>query len=148
MRRYNNRIEVARSKRLTENRRHRRIMENRKARPSKRLTEALIEVDDDDLLDMFDERVGHWTDDREVAELYHKMYENLIDGGVFEGQRINIMEIVDNDYINWCDVIAYGDDEYDEVANAYDAGDWETDHGIVEAEIEDSEGRHIFLVRR
>ena len=148
MRRYNNRVEIARSRRITENRKRRHIMENRKARPRKRLTEALIEVDDDDLLDMFDERVGHWTDDKEVAELYHQMYEHMIDEGVFEGQRINIMEIVDNDYVNWCDVIGYGDDGYDEVADAYDAGDWETDQGTVEAEIEDSEGKHIFLVRR
>ena len=139
MRRYNNRVEYATSKRLTE---------SRKIRKTRKLTEALIEVDDDDLLDMFDERVGHWTDDREVAELYHKMYEMMIDDGVFNGTKVNIMEIVDNDYVNWCDVIAYGDDGYDEVADAYDAGDWETEQGVVEAEIEDSDGRHIFLVRR
>ena len=64
-----------------------------------------VKIDEEDLLEMLVDRVGHWTDDDEVIELYSKYYENMVYGGCFEEAEINIASIVDNDYVNWCTVV-------------------------------------------
>lgn len=67
---------------------------------------------EDDLIEMLYDRVCFWTNDEEVRELYRKYYEACVYGGLFEGAEINIMVIVDNDYINWLDVMT--DEELNE----------------------------------
>lgn len=74
-----------------------------------------VQIDEDDLLDMLMDRVADWTNDVEIRDLYEEMYRNYVDGGVFEGAELNIMSIVDNDYVNYCSVL-----EADEVSEA----DW------------------------
>ena len=64
-----------------------------------------VQIDEDDLLEMLMERVGVWTSDREVFDLYEKMYRNYVNGGVFESAELNIMSIVDNDYVNYCSTL-------------------------------------------
>lgn len=59
-----------------------------------------IKIDEDKLLEMLVDRVEYWTSDENVIALYRNYYENLIDCGCFEGCEIDIMSIVDNDYIN------------------------------------------------
>lgn len=111
----------------------------------------LVRIDDNTALEMLMERVEFWTDDHTVYKLYEQMYESYIDGGVFENGRFEIMEIVDNDYVNWCTVISEGDEGYEGIKKLYDeqgCGDisceYELNNGynFIEAEYEDS-----FLVR-
>ena len=64
-----------------------------------------VQIDEDDLLEMLMDRVAVWTNDTEVRDLYEEMYRNSIDGGVFEGSELNIMSIVDNDYVNYCSTL-------------------------------------------
>ena len=110
-----------------------------------------VSIDNDIALDMLMNRVSHWTDDKDVLRLYEEMYENYIDGCVFDGGDFDVMAIVDNDYVNWCTVISEGDEAYEDIKKLYDKeglGDIscedELNHGYsyIEAEYND-----CFLVR-
>ena len=59
-----------------------------------------IKIDEDKLLEMLVDRVKYWTSDENVINLYRNYYEMLIDFGCFEGCKLDIMSIVDNDYTN------------------------------------------------
>ena len=59
-----------------------------------------ITIDKDTLLEMLLDRIEFWTSDKVVIDLYRDYYEGLVDSGCFEGCKLNIKEIVDNDYIN------------------------------------------------
>lgn len=64
-----------------------------------------VKIDEADLLDMLVNRVGYWTDDREIKELYSQYYDSLVYGGCFDGAELDIHSIVDNDYVNWLTVV-------------------------------------------
>ena len=68
-----------------------------------------VQIDEDDLLDMLMDRIGVWTNDREVFDLYEKMYRDYIDGGCFDGVELDVMSIVDNDYVNYCSTLEPSD---------------------------------------
>lgn len=111
----------------------------------------VVRIDNDTALNMLMDRVEHWTDDDTVFHLYEMMYESYIDSGVFDGGEFNVMVIVDNDYINYCDVVSEGDEAYEDIKKLYDeqgCGDisceYEFNHGysFIEAVYDDS-----FLVR-
>ncbi len=78
-----------------------------------------VKIDDDDLLEMLVNRLDYWTDDRDIKDLYSKMYEHLIDGGCFEGAELDISVIVDNDYINYCTIIDDSDENYKKLIELY-----------------------------
>ena len=59
-----------------------------------------VTVDEDALLEMLLDRLEYWTSDEDVIALYRNYYEKLIDCGCFEGCKLDIMNVVDNDYIN------------------------------------------------
>lgn len=80
----------------------------------------LVKIDNDTALDMLMDRVKNWTDDEDVYHLYEIMYENYIDSGVFEGREFDVNAIVDNDYINYFDVIGEGDEGYEGIKKLYD----------------------------
>lgn len=80
----------------------------------------LVEIDNDTALDMLMDRVKFWTDDEDVLHLYELMYENYIDGGLFEGGEFDVMKIVDNDYINYCTVIEEGEGAYECIKKLYE----------------------------
>ena len=82
-----------------------------------------VTIDEDDLLDMLMDRVNEWTTDN--ADLFEKMYENMVWGGCFEGTELNIMSIVDNDYVNNTSIITWEDEpeEWDNMVNAYNEGE-------------------------
>lgn len=80
----------------------------------------LVNIDNDTALEMLIDRLKFWTDDPDVIALYEKMYENYIDCGCFDGREFDIMVIVDNDFINYCDVISPGDDCYNDIKSLYD----------------------------
>ena len=76
-----------------------------------------VTISEDDLLDMLVERVKHWTDDRETINLYEQYYENMVYSGCFEGAELDIMSVVDNDYVNNHTVMTY--EEYEEKKNEH-----------------------------
>ena len=82
---------------------------------SRKLGESRIEIDDDELLDMLVDRLHYWTDEEDVIELYSQMYEDMLDNGLFNGDDFNVQFIVDNDWVNWCEVVCPGEDNYDEI---------------------------------
>ena len=59
-----------------------------------------IQMDSDDMLEALIERVGSWTNDSDVIELFEQYYEDRVEGGCFDGSEFNVMSIVDNDYVN------------------------------------------------
>lgn len=77
-------------------------------------------IDENDALDLLMNRLSHWTDDDTTHALYEAMYESYLDSGVFDCCEFDVMQIVDNDYVNYCDVIAPGDDAYDDIKKLYD----------------------------
>lgn len=107
----------------------------------------LVNIDNDMAVEMLLERLEQWTDDITTYRLYESMYENYVNGGVFDGGEFNIMNIVDNDYVNYCDVISEGDESYDDIKKLYEEqglGDisceYELNHGYsyIESEYDDS----------
>ena len=59
-----------------------------------------IKIDEDKLLEMLVDRVKYWTSDEDEINLYRDYYEGLVYSGCFEGWNLDIMLVVDNDYIN------------------------------------------------
>lgn len=112
-----------------------------------------IYVENDEFLDMLIDRLRNWTDDPDIIELYKQMYNNYIDEGVFENTSASVSEIVDNDYINYCDVIAEGDDDFNKLYDyykRYGAGDCSTDFediSYIEA-VDNRDNPTLFLIRR
>lgn len=101
----------------------------------------LIEVDDDEGVALLMDRVRFWTDDETTLDLFEKMYQDSADTGIFEGGKLSVMDIVDNDYVNWCSVIGPEDKDWDKVLEAYRNGirdiSCETCYGFVEAVTDD-----------
>jgi hypothetical protein len=111
----------------------------------------LVNIDNTRAVDMLLERLEHWTDDVITYRLYEAMYESYIDSGVFDGGEFDVMAIVDNDYINYCDVVSEGDEAYVDIKELYIregiadiSCEYELNHGysFIEAEYDGS-----FLVR-
>ena len=94
------------------------------------LTESVnLSIDEDDLKELLYDRVNFWIPqalDEDDAELFYNMYENYVDGGVFEGYKdFNVSVIVDNDVINYCQIVRKGDDMWEEAVEAYNNGEYE-----------------------
>lgn len=67
-----------------------------------------VKMEDWELLEMLLDRLSYWGRDDE-RDLYEQMYQSYLDGGVFEQGEFNVMYIVDNDVVNYCDVITKED---------------------------------------
>lgn len=111
----------------------------------------LVRIDEDTALEMLLDRLEHWTSDETTYHLYEAMYQSYIDSGCFEGMEFDVMVIVDNDYVNYCDVISEGDEAYEDIKELYEregitdiSCEDELNHGysFIEAEYDGS-----FLVR-
>lgn len=59
-----------------------------------------LKLDEDTAVEMLVNRVGYWTDDNDVIELFEQYYENMVYNGCFDGSDFDVMSIVDNDYVN------------------------------------------------
>lgn len=100
-----------------------------------------VKIREDDLLDLFLERCKFWSG--LDLELFEKMYENYIYNGFF-GAELDIMCIVDNDYINWTRVLKKGiDEEFEEIFDLYKQGEYDifcqTCYSYIEAVSDDEE---------
>lgn len=110
-----------------------------------------IKIEEGKAVDLLLERLDYWTDDETTHKLYESMYENYILGGCFDGCEFDVMQIVDNDYVNYCYVISEGDEAYKDIRELYEkeglsdiSCEKELNHGysFIEAEYEGN-----FLVR-
>lgn len=81
-----------------------------------------VKISEDTLLDALVERVRFWSDDSDVVGLFEEYYSNLIDCGGFDGAEVDVMSIVDNDYVNWTSVYSEED---------LDSEDWITEDRIL-----------------
>ena len=81
-----------------------------------------IKIDEESLLDALMSRVQFWTDDYDILELYRQYYESAVYGHWYEGSEVDIMSIVDNDYVNWMSV--YSDEDMEDE-------DWITEDRIM-----------------
>lgn len=97
-----------------------------------------VRIDEDELLDMLMDRLAFWTDDDDATKLFEQYYENMINGGCFDGADLDIKGIVDNDYVNWLDVV-YADDLDD-----YNIEDEEDDRIVTS--ITNEYGEKVYLV--
>ena len=79
-----------------------------------------IRIDEEELIEMLVDRVRFWTEDEDIIALYNVMYENYAYAGCFDGMEFDICTIVDNHYVNWCTVLAEGDEHYAEIKAIYD----------------------------
>ena len=111
----------------------------------------LVNIDNDAALEMLINRLRFWTDDADVIALYERMYENYIDCGCFDGGKFDVITIVDNDYINWCNIISPGAVAYEDIKKLYEregltdiSCDHELNHGYNYIE---AEHNGYFLVR-
>lgn len=111
-----------------------------------------VRIDEDTALEMLMERVEHWTDDTQIQALYESMYQSYIDCGCFDDNEFNVATIVDNDFVNWCSIVRYGDDDFEKIKAIYDEqgiGDCSCEHdyfSFIEA-VDDSENPTAFLMR-
>lgn len=71
-----------------------------------------IQMDSDDMIEALVDRVGYWTNNSDVLELFEQYYEHAVEGGCFDGSEFDVMSIVDNDYVNNTSITYRG--EYEE----------------------------------
>jgi hypothetical protein len=126
-------------------------VKNKQKNTKREEEKMLVKIDNDTALEMLLDRLEFWTGDHTTYRLYEQMYESYIDYGCFDGGEFNIMQIVDNDYVNWCTVIEEGDEAYEDIKRLYDEQgitDISCEHGLnhgysfIEAEYDGA-----FLVR-
>lgn len=107
-----------------------------------------IQIDRDDFVDMLTERVRFWTDEEDVIELYHDLYEYYVDIGTFDGTKETVQEIVDNDWVNWTEVVSKEDEEWEDILSIYHADDYKCKYqgGTASIEILDEE-KEMAIIR-
>lgn len=66
----------------------------------KGLIMVTIKIDEDTLLEILLDRVRIWTKNEDVIDLFEDYYKGVVNSGCFEGCKLDIKKIVDNDYIN------------------------------------------------
>lgn len=76
-----------------------------------------VKIEEEDLLDMLLNRLKYWTTDKEDFELYEQYYDHMINDGCFGGAEINIMSIVDNDWVNNLSIVTR--EEFDKSKNDF-----------------------------
>lgn len=105
-----------------------------------------------DVVDMLVNRLNYWTDDKETKDLYRQMYTGYAEGGCFDGMELDVNSIVDNDYINYCQIINKDNEEFDKLLKIYKEqgiGDCSCEHdfiSFIEA-VDNEEEPTVFLVR-
>lgn len=84
-----------------------------------------VSIDEDDLLEMFEDRVKFWKKDSEDIELFYKMYERQINEGFYDNSVLDIKTIVDNDVVNWCSIIYPSYEYFEEILEHYKNNNWD-----------------------
>lgn len=83
-----------------------------------------VEIDEDTAIQMLCDRVDVWREPNSPeAKLYYKMYEDYIYGGCFDGAEFDVMSIVDNDIVNWCDTIEPDNKDFKKLLRLWKKGE-------------------------
>lgn len=76
-----------------------------------------VKIDEDTMIEMLMDRlITAWNpDDPDIVEIYHQYYTDMVENGVYDNTEFDVMDIVDNDWINYTDIYAPEDAalEYD-----------------------------------
>ena len=72
-----------------------------------------VNIDEETVIELLVNRVKYWDDDEDTLELFEDYYTNLVEGGCFDGCNLDIMSIVDNDYVNNTSIITREEFEKD-----------------------------------
>ena len=119
------------------------------------MTEVLVKMDVDVALDLLAERLKFWNKDEDEVKLYLDMYERYLKSGVFSQMEFDVKYIVDNDVVNYCQIISEGDEDFEKLVKVYkkrglgDVSSESFDYyriGFIEA-VDDEENPTMFLVR-
>ena len=84
-----------------------------------------LKIENETALEMLTDRVKFWRSDSTTLELFEKMYEHYIDNGFFDYGEFDVMQIVDNDVVNWCDVVEKGDKDFEKLLKLYKQGEYD-----------------------
>lgn len=102
-----------------------------------------VKMDEDLALDMLMDRLEFWIKDHSETsknidrKLYEQMYQMYLESGCFESTEFDVMSIVDNDYINYCNVVEPGDEDYEKIDKLY------KENGIGDISCENVSGNFI-----
>ena len=99
-----------------------------------------IKIDEQELLDMLVERVRYWTQDEDEIKLFEKMYDDYIWNGVFTDSELDIMSIVDNDWVNYTTIIRPDNKDFEKLLKVY------KEQGIGDCSCEDFEEYKINFI--
>lgn len=78
-----------------------------------------VKMDEQYLIDELVERVKYWTQDEEEISLFEKMYDDYVWNGVFTDSEVDIMQIVDNDWVNYTAIIRPDDTDFEKLLKVY-----------------------------
>lgn len=107
----------------------------------------LIKLDIKDFLELLVERIEYFTDDENIIGLFKVMYSNLINAGCFlENEAIDIAELVDNDYFNYCHVIDSDNENYGKIKALYEEGEYDISCEELDCNFIEAEYNGLFLV--
>lgn len=112
-----------------------------------------IKMEEEDAIEALIARLKVWTTDDDVIELYRKMYDSYVYGGCFDGGELDVKNIVDNDWVNYCFIISKGDEGFEEILKEYkdnegcgDISCGDTGYSYIEA-VDNEDDPTMFLVR-
>ena len=93
-------------------------------------------IDEDTLLEMLLDRLEFWTSDEDEINLYRDYYEGLVYSGCFEGCNLDIMMVVDNDYIN--NLAAISKEDFEQ---------WDIESEVDDKIVAFNEEKDLYLIR-
>lgn len=77
-------------------------------------------LNEEEVLKLFEDRLKFWTEEKSFIDLYMKMYRQDFADGLFDNVKIDVKEIVDNDWVNEYSIYLPGFPEYDEYVDDYE----------------------------
>ena len=79
-----------------------------------------VNLSEETLLEAIMDRVEFWTSETDALDLYEEYYRGLIESGCFDDTTLDIDDLVDNDYVNYTQVISREDFENYNIEYEYD----------------------------
>ena len=79
-----------------------------------------ITISEDLALDLLLDELDKWHPNDDVRELFARYYEQEISSGVYDNGEFDPMSIVDNDWVNWKEVITKSEFEDYDIENEDD----------------------------
>ena len=95
-----------------------------------------VTIDEDTLLEMLLDRLEFWISDEDIINLYRDYYEGLVYSGCFEGCTLDVMSVVDNDYIN--NLAAISKEDFEQ---------WDIESEVDDKIVAFNEEKDLYLIR-